>query len=166
MINIQLLRIVICVLFVCNMSGAPLKDTAAEAEYGRFESTWRFALVEVDGVRQPEAAFETNKVIICRDRRYVVVQNAKITRGVFKVDVTKQPRQIDFTVTEGATKGQTILGIYDLAGDIYTFCGSFRSAERPTALKSEPGSGVVFEVLKRERQTVERALRELDGSAN
>ena len=139
-------------------------QAAIAKEYAQFEGVWRFALVEVEGAKQPEMPFETNKIIfISAERRYIVVQGTKITRGVFQLDPTKTPKQIDCTVTESQDKSRTYFGIYELEDDTYKFCGSFRpSTERPAELVSKPGSGTVFEVFKRANQSVKDALIELD----
>ena len=41
-------------------------DASAE-ELARFEGVWRFAAVEVEGKKQPEAPFSTNRIIIQGD---------------------------------------------------------------------------------------------------
>ena len=134
---------------------------AATKEYALFEGVWRFARVEVEGVKQPEVPFETNKIIIRRDGSYVVVQGKSVTRGQFSVDPTKAPKHFDVTITDGPAKGRTFSAIYELTGDTYQFCGSLRSKDRPSALSSEPGSGTMLQVLKREKQTVKEALTAL-----
>jgi uncharacterized protein (TIGR03067 family) len=136
-------------------------QAAAAKERARFEGVWRFALVEVEGTRQPEAPFATNKIIIRGDGSYVVIQGQRITRGQFQVDPTKTPRHFDGMITDGPAKGQTFSAIYELSGDTYKFCASLRSKDRPSAFISERGNGMMLQVLKREKQTVKEALNEL-----
>jgi uncharacterized protein (TIGR03067 family) len=141
-------------------------QSALEQEYLRFEGVWAFDLVEVEGKKQPEAPFPANKmIVVAAERRFVVIQGPKITRGVFQLDPTKTPKQIDVIVTTGDGKSFTTLSIYELEGDVYKVCASFKNGERPTELRSQPGSGTVFEVLKRGTQNVRDALAELDRSA-
>jgi len=140
--------------------GADNKD-AAMKEYAKFEGVWRFALVEVEGVKQPDAPFETNKLIISKDGGFTIVQGPKITQGTLKLDPTKTPKHYDFTVTEGPDKGLTALGIYELDGDTYKICLPLRNKERPAVLISKPGSGCLFQVFKREKQDVKEALIEV-----
>lgn len=143
---------------------APEIDDVTKKEYARFEGTWSFAFVEVEGKKQPDVPFETNKTIISKGGRYVVVQGNKITPGIFKLDVTKTPKQYDFTITGGPAKGKTGSCIYELEGDTFKFCGSFRTSERPTAFMTKPGSGTVFEILKRQEQSFADALTDLERS--
>ena len=70
------------VLLVVNASA----EDAAVKELARFEGVWSFTLVEVEGVKQPEAPFATNKMIVLKDGRYVIVQGPRITHGVIKLD--------------------------------------------------------------------------------
>jgi uncharacterized protein (TIGR03067 family) len=137
-------------------------DDPSKTEYARFTGVWKFELVEVEGVRQPQAPLANDKIIIGRDGRFVVVQGRRATRGRFKLDVTKTPKHFDFTVAGGPGKERTMSAIYELKGDTYKFCGSIRGNERPTALISQPGSGTILHVLKRQTQDVTAAWVEVD----
>ncbi len=139
------------------------QDTTDESakELARFEGVWRFAVVEVEGTKQPEPPFATNRIIIQHDGSYIVVQGSRITRGEFKVDPTKSPKHFDVTITDGPAKGQTFAAIYELSGDTYQFCGSLRSKDRPSDFTCKPGSGTILQTLKREKLSVEEALTEL-----
>ena len=154
------LALACCVFSVGPM--APEIDEPTKKEYARFEGTWSFDFVEVEGKKQPDGPFETNKTIICKGGRYVVVQGNKITRGIFKLDLTKTPKQYDFTITDGPAKGKTGTCIYELEGDTFKFCSSFRTSERPTEFVTKPGSGTVFEILKRQKQSFAEALTNLE----
>ena len=102
-------------------------------------------------------------IVVAAERRFVVIQGPKITRGVFQLDPTKVPKQIDVTVTTGDGTTFTSQSIYELEGDTYKVCASFKSGERPTELRSQPGSGTVFEILQRQSKTVPDALADLEG---
>jgi len=61
-------RLIWLVLAVGLLMGSDNEDPTKK-EYARFDGVWRFALVEVEGTKQPEAPFETNKInllTICR----------------------------------------------------------------------------------------------------
>ncbi len=145
----------------CVFVGPQKNPDAATEEHARFEGVWQFAAVEVEGKKQPDAPFATNRIIIHADGSYVVVQGSRITRGQFKVDPTKSPKHFDVTITDGPAKGQTFAAIYELEGDTYQFCGSLRSKDRPSDLSSKPGSGTILQTLKREKLSVKQALSEL-----
>ena len=129
-------------------------------EYARLEGVWRFVLVEVEGVKQPELPFETNKLIIAKDGRFTIAQGRKISRGILKLDPTKTPGNYDFTVTNGPDRNLTTLGVYEVDGDTFRICLPLRSKERPSALVSSPGGGCLFQVFKLETRDVKKALME------
>lgn len=137
-------------------------QNAIEKDDALFNGVWAFDLVEVNGVKQPGVPFETNKMIVVWAERFIVVQGKKITRGVFQMDPTRTPKRIDVTATNSQGKTLTTLAIYELEGDTYKVCSSFRSNQRPAEFLSKPGSETVFEVLKRSNQSVQDALAELD----
>jgi uncharacterized protein (TIGR03067 family) len=142
---------------------------AAKKDFARFEGVWKIALVEVDGVKQAEASFASHRVIIGKDGAFVVVQGPKVIRGKFTLDPTKTPKHYEQTVTHGPAKGRTFSCIYEIDGDTYRLCGSFRGVPRPAAFETKPGSGLILQVLNRTKQSVKDALidverRELAGT--
>jgi uncharacterized protein (TIGR03067 family) len=151
----------IWLLLACGLSAGFDDDAATQKERDRFEGVWRFALVEVDGVKQPEAPFASNKVIISKDGSNVIVQGPRITRGVIKLDLTKTPRIFEQTITHGPAKGRQFPCIYELTDDAYKLCGSYRGGEPPAAFATQSKSGLILQVLKREKQSVSEALIEV-----
>ena len=133
-------------------------DDASTKEYARLEGVWRFALVEVEGVKRPDAPFETNKLIVSKDGRYLIVQGPRMTRGVIKLGPNKTPKHYDVSTTDRPRKGLTSLGVYEIDGDTFKVCLAFRGTERPAALVSKAGSGCLFFVFKREKEDVKEAL--------
>ena len=125
-------------LLACGLLGSDGED-ATKKEYARFEGVWSFAVVDVEGTKQPAPPFESNKIIIAQDGRFIVVQGPKVTRGIFKLDPSKTPKHFDQTVTDGPAKGLTAACIYELEGDTYKLCGSFRGKERPATFDSTAG---------------------------
>jgi uncharacterized protein (TIGR03067 family) len=132
----------------------------ARKEHAHLAGVWRFALVQVDGKKQPEAPFPANKMILAKDGTYAVVQGKRVTRGTLKLDPAKDPKHYDPTIATGRLKGLTFPGIYALDGDTLRLCFPLRSKDRPTVLASEPGSGLMLQVFKREQQGVKQALIE------
>jgi uncharacterized protein (TIGR03067 family) len=164
-------RLLIAVVISCacavgseSAQTARVGSKAFQKEYARLEGVWRFALVEVEGVKQPDLPFETNKLIVSKDGSFVIVQGPKITRGTLKLDPTQTPKHYDFSVTSGPNKNLTALGIYELDGDTYRICVPLRGKERPPALVSKPGNGCLLQVFKREKKDVKRALMEIKGA--
>jgi uncharacterized protein (TIGR03067 family) len=131
-------------------------------DYAQLSGVWSFALVEVDGVKQPEIPFATNKMILSKDGKYAIVQGRQVTRGTLSLDPTKNPKHYDPTITKGKLKGLTFPGIYQLAGDSLTICLPLRDKERPGVFASKPGSGLMLQVFKREKQSVQDGFAEAE----
>jgi len=147
-------------IMACGLVMGTEGEDAAKRETARMEGTWSFASVEVDGAKQPEQPFAANKIIILKDGGFVIVQGSRITHGTLKPDPSKTPKEYDSTITDGPAKDSTFKCIYELEGDSFKLCGSYRGGQRPTEFVTKPGSGLVLQVLKREKQSVKDALAE------
>jgi uncharacterized protein (TIGR03067 family) len=124
-------------------------DDDAKKEYERFTGTWKFASVEVEGKKLPPEAVKGTLVI--KGDKWSMKEGEAAHAGTYKVDLSKKPKQIDITFTEGPDKGKMMKGIYTLEGDTYTICLAMEGKDRPTEFASKPGSGHVLEILKREK---------------
>jgi uncharacterized protein (TIGR03067 family) len=71
-------------------------------------------------------------------------------KAKYTVDSTKKPKAIDYTMTEGPTKGKTHLGIYEVNGDMVKFCFAAPDKDRPTEFTAKEGSGWTLSVWKRD----------------
>jgi uncharacterized protein (TIGR03067 family) len=134
-------------------------DGAAAEDHAQLEGVWRFARVEVDGVKQPDVPFETNKLVVLAGGRYLIVQGPRMTWGAIRVDPTKTPKHYDVTVMSGPREGLTVSGLYALDGDTLTVCLPLRGKDRPAAVVSKPGGGCLFHVFQREKRDVKETLR-------
>jgi RNA polymerase sigma factor (sigma-70 family) len=74
-------------------------------------------------------------------------------KATFKLDPSKDPREVDFTITEGPDereKGKVSLGIYKLDGDKLTIhAGHPGGTERPTGFESKEGENSLVFTLER-----------------
>lgn len=133
-------------------------QVSSSKDLARLHGVWRFALVEVEGVKQAEVPFEKNQLIISRDGSYVIVQGDRITRGTIKIDPGKNPKHYDVEITAGPAKGLKAAGIYELEGDNFKICLPLRGKDRPAALASTRENGCMLHVFKRVDQPVQEAL--------
>jgi len=123
----------------------------ANKEYDRFEGTWKFISVEVEGMKVPEDMIKGQR-LTCKGTQFSAEGMGETFKGTFKADASKKPKTIDVHFTEGPEKGNTLLGIYELEGDVYKVCLGMPGKPRPTEFASKPGSGHVLEILHREKK--------------
>jgi uncharacterized protein (TIGR03067 family) len=138
-------------LFSIVAAGLMLAADDTKKEYDRFEGTWKFISVEQDGMKLPVQAIEGSR-LICKGDIFTVTDPALTYKGTFKLDATKKPKTIDATFTEGPEKGTTMLGIYELEGDVYKVCFNVTGKDRPTEFAGKKGSGHVFQILRRDKK--------------
>jgi uncharacterized protein (TIGR03067 family) len=147
-----------CLVMASRLFVALGADDAADKAQSRLEGVWRFALVEVNRVKQPEVPFATHRMILSKDGRYVVVQGPRITRGTLKVDPTQVPMSYDPVVHLGGGKTLSFPGIYQQEGDTLKICLPLRGKVRPTGFDSKPDSGLMIQVFERETKSTAEAL--------
>ena len=66
--------------------------------------------------------------------------------------MTKNPKTIDYDVTEGVTKGKKQLGICKLDGDTVKFCFGGPGKDRPMEFTTKEGSMRTLSVWKRDKK--------------
>jgi uncharacterized protein (TIGR03067 family) len=133
------------------MVAADDKDEAKK-ELERFQGTWKFESLEVGGMKMDVGVYKDVRLILEGDK-FTHKEGKEPAHGTFKVDVSKKPKTIDITFTDGPEKGNTILGIYELDGDTYRVCIDLAKKDvRPTKFESKKGTMLVLEVLKREKK--------------
>jgi uncharacterized protein (TIGR03067 family) len=137
-------------VFALLLVAADDKDNTKK-EIERFRGTWKLESLEIEGQALPEEAIKDTRLTI--DGNKFTAKDSQATyKGTFKVDISKKPKTIDVTFTEGPEKGTTMIGIYELEGDTYKVCLDPQGKERPTKFESKKGSRNVLEVLKREKK--------------
>jgi uncharacterized protein (TIGR03067 family) len=154
--------------FVANSARAA-DESAAKQELKQIAGVWSFESVKVNGERQSAAGHVQDRLIFQEDGRFTVVQQPGITHGTYKIVPGHTPKQYDVHIDTGRLKGIDVPAIYEISGDTLTVCMPLGGNERPTAVESKPGDGRLFEVFKRQHESIKDALiaagrRELAGT--
>lgn len=116
-------------------------------EVKKLNGEWSVASMEMMGKAMPEAAIKNTR-LINKDGEYLVKAESD-DKGTVSVDVTKTPKQMTITGTEGPNKGKTLLAIYELSGDELQICYDLAGKEFPKTFKTEPGQLLMYAVYKK-----------------
>lgn len=130
--------------------GADPTPQQVEAELAAFEGTWSLASGVIDGKPMSEADVKRYKRTY-KGERWTFTQDGRIIlEGTVKVDPTAHPKTIDLKfVDPNNQKEGKLVGIYELEGDEATHC--LAGEARPVELRSEPGSGNILFVWRRDK---------------
>jgi uncharacterized protein (TIGR03067 family) len=123
-----------------------------EEEMAALEGNWSMVSGEANGVAMPEATVKSGKRA-AKDGETTITMGGRVYfKAKFTVDPSKKPKAIDYTMTEGPTKGKTHLGIYEVDEDTVKFCFAAPGKERPTEFTAKEGSQWTLSVWKREKK--------------
>jgi len=130
-------------------AGAP--DTVKK-ELAQLEGEWSMVSGEANGVPMPEATVKTGRRVAKDGETTITFGGQVYFKAKFDIDPSKTPKTIDYSMTEGPTKGKTHLGIYELDGDTVRFCFAAPGGDRPTDFTAKEGSQRTLSVWKRDKK--------------
>ena len=128
------------------------KDEAIKKDRKRIEGTWRIVALEVNGNKVDEADAKKITVVNGADGTWSLRSEGKeISKGASTFDPTQKPKTINFTPTDGESKGNEYLGIYELGEKNRKLCFAPPGKDRPIEFSSAPGSEHVLVVFERQK---------------
>jgi uncharacterized protein (TIGR03067 family) len=126
-----------------------MAEDVAKKEMAQLEGEWSMVSGEANGAAMPEAMVKTGKRVAKDGETTILLSRQVYFKAKFRIDPTKKPKAIDYTMTAGPTKGKTHLGIYDLDGETVKFCFAAPGKDRPTDFTAKEGSQQTLSVWKR-----------------
>jgi uncharacterized protein (TIGR03067 family) len=132
------------------------QEDPAKADLPKLKGTWvTVSLVAngktlVDEKSPPRKA--STKLAYDGNKWAVKVGEKTVATGIFKIDSTKDPKQIDVMDETGTVNEKTQLGIFKIDGDRYEYCVGQRGKPRPTAFESKEGTGDALVIGQREKK--------------
>jgi uncharacterized protein (TIGR03067 family) len=134
------------------LAGAEGGQEAVKKEMAQLEGEWSMVSAEANGQALPPESVKGAKRVAKDGETTITIGGQVFFKAKFTVDPTKKPKAIDYTMTEGPTKGKTHLGIYELEGDTVKFCFAAPGKERPTEFSAKEGSEQTLSVWKRDKK--------------
>ena len=121
-------------------------DRPEQGDLDKLQGTWLTVSLVNDGKtlvdsKNPPKEGPVTKLAYAGNKWLIKVGDRTVAEGIFKIDPTKTPKEIDILDGSGKVNEQTKLGIYELDGETYKFCLAPASKPRPTEFTSKPGSG-------------------------
>jgi uncharacterized protein (TIGR03067 family) len=125
---------------------------ALRDELNRFEATWKFVSIEIEGRSIPAERFTEDRLVL-KGKQFTTTVGGNTTEGTFKIDPTTSPKSIEITFTDGPGKDNTQKGIYELEGNRQKICWAGMGKPRPTEFEAKPKSGRLLQVLEKVKPT-------------
>jgi uncharacterized protein (TIGR03067 family) len=130
----------------------------AKKDQEQLQGTWMMVSREFQGKKATKEELEklNTKIVVKGDSITVWSKDAGtdevLSELTFKLDPATKPRSLDFTITNGPTKGQTAVAIYELEGDSLRVCYATGDAKRPTQFAATNDTEWVLLSYKREKK--------------
>lgn len=132
-------------------SAAEPQGEAIRKDRKLIEGTWRITALEISGnSAKPEDA---RKLVVINgpDNAWSLLSEGQVVaKGTNAFDPTKQPKTIEFIVTEGGGNGNKFHGIYELGEKTRRLCFAPADKPRPTEFQSTTGSDNILVTFERE----------------
>jgi uncharacterized protein (TIGR03067 family) len=114
------------------------------------QGTWNLVSAMEDGKALPQDKVKQTTIVVKGNTFHFpgLAEDATARAGTFKLDATKNPKEMDTTSAEK----EVMLGIYELEPDSYKVCFAPAGKPRPTNFSSEPGSGQILQVWERQKK--------------
>jgi len=97
-----------------------------QTDLDRLQGTWRTVSLVNDGKvlvgENVPPKGPATKLAYEGNRWLIQVGDKTVASGIFRIDATKAPKEIDILDESGMKNDKTKLGIYELDGDTYRYC--------------------------------------------
>ena len=124
-------------------------DDQAKKELEKLQGTWVAVHLEADGQAAPEAEAKKFKVLIEKDKITFNPETEKRTSTI-QLDLSKQPKIMLVTPSDGPEKGKTLTAIYSLDQDTLKIClNNIPGGPPPAKFETKSDKGLRLLILKR-----------------
>jgi uncharacterized protein (TIGR03067 family) len=132
--------------------GLAAENQAVKKDLAALQGEWAMVSGSADGQQMPEEMRKQMKRVCKGNETTTTMGEQVFLKAKFVIDPSKKPKSIDYQMTDGATKGKTQLGIYEVDGDTFRACFSAPDDPRPTDFTTKPGDGRRSSTWKHQKQ--------------
>jgi uncharacterized protein (TIGR03067 family) len=115
---------------------SPKRVDVAQAEIQKLQGVWTIRSNEIDGRIAPGIAAENWTITFKGDEFTNRKGDTLMFGGTWRIDPTRDPKEIDMVITEGRDQGAVAFGIYNVDDDTLRLC---IGKTRPREFKSVAG---------------------------
>jgi uncharacterized protein (TIGR03067 family) len=117
------------------------------------DGTWTVVSIESGGVKLPDEELKKMPVTVTfKGDKWTVKIGSEVRSGTSKIDLMKQPAEIDTIETEGPDKGTMMKGIMEIKGDTIRICFDTTGKTRPKEFSTKDNPGYMLLEHKREKK--------------
>jgi uncharacterized protein (TIGR03067 family) len=146
------MRVIVPMFTVLVLGSIISAQDEVKKEMSQLEGQWSMVSGEANGISMPKETVNNGKRVAKDGETTISFGGQVYFKAKISIDPAKKPKAIDYTMTEGPTKGKTHLGIYELDGDIVKFCFAAPGKDRPTEFTAKEGSERTLSVWKRDKK--------------
>jgi uncharacterized protein (TIGR03067 family) len=140
-----------CLVLTVVVMGAASATPEEKEDRKHLRGTWVVVKVEQAGVAVPLKPPVKNTFAFTADEVTHEDGGGKKV-AVYKLDPAGKPAHIDPLAEDGADKGKTYKGIYELKGDTLRLCLAPAGEERPAVFSSKAGEKFIAFELRRDKK--------------
>jgi uncharacterized protein (TIGR03067 family) len=149
--NMKRIQIAVLIGMTAVLSTWAEGNRVAQKDLALLQGEWSMVSGTADGEPLPAEMVKQMKRVCKGDEITSTRGGRRFFKAKVTLDSSKTPKTIDYDMTEGFTKGQKQLGIYEVDGDALKSCFAAPGADRPTEFVSKPGDQRTLTVWKREK---------------
>lgn len=135
--------------FVFLMGADAGNDGAVKKELEKFQGVWTVESMELDGKPLPEDKRKKIKLTI-KGEDFSFDNGDGAEPGQYKIDPTKDPKELNIVITQGEDRGKIYLVIYKFEDGKMIQCMELSNKNRPKTFTGKAGSGCAYEVWNRQ----------------
>ena len=125
-------------------------ELAITNDMNRMQGTWQMVAMNREGDSEPlDGSLAKLQLTVKGDSRTVQAGAVVYSEARYRINPTAEPPAIDVTVSQGGSRGQVMLGIYEIQNDRLRVSLAAGGRERPRDFSPKAGSGQTLQELKR-----------------